>query len=98
MPFWNVNLWRRIPVADRVNLGLGGNSGQPHREQAQKRQSGHDMAHWKILKGAKSFSTHGHDTTKILAVSLSGASGKSVARCSLIPWHSCVKTTIGWID
>ncbi len=24
MPFWNVNLWHRMPMADRVNLGLGG--------------------------------------------------------------------------
>ncbi len=29
MPFWNVNLWRRMPIADRVNLGLGGTSASP---------------------------------------------------------------------
>ncbi len=68
-----------MPIADRVNLGLGGTSGQPHREQTQKHLSRHDMAHWKILKGAKGSSTHGHDTTKILAVSLSGVSGRNIA-------------------
>jgi hypothetical protein len=35
MPFGNLNLCRQMPIADRVNLGLGGASGQSHREQAE---------------------------------------------------------------
>ena len=58
MTCWNVNLLGRVLVADRVNLGLGGASGQSHREQAEKRQSRHDMTHWLILKSVRGPSAH----------------------------------------